>query len=95
MTQIKYNDEYIEINGHAGDDSVCTAVSILTYTLLYELDKYQSEGKITELDVDLQDGYVKISFENEHGGDVNVMLDVIYAGFNLLALEHPDHIIFV
>lgn len=101
ITFVKYNGEYIfECRGHTeyasyGNDILCSAVSVLCYTLASYLEKAQAEGNICSLNSHFSPGEVLISFELCDTYPHNIALkvvDAILGGFLLLEESFPDHI---
>lgn len=93
MTTVTYfdmNDEIsIEISGHAGygkkgEDIVCSAISMLSQTLIAYLDVDHEKFSYS-----LKDGYV---WAYAKGINVRVAFNVIMTGFYLLEKNYPDHI---
>ncbi len=101
VTLSKYNDTYIfECQGHTGyalcgQDILCSAVSILCYTLRSYLEGAFSEGKIQNLQSDLSSGCAFIRFElcdSYRSDTVTEALTAIISGFSLLEENFPDHV---
>lgn len=101
ITFVKYNGEYIfECRGHTeysslGNDILCSAVSILCYTLDEYLRRAQLEGKICSYRSNFAPGQALISFELCDTYPHNIALQVVEAiidGFVLLEESFPDHI---
>ena len=102
MTMISfdtYYDTYLfECVGHteyttAGQDILCSAVSIFCYTLRALLRDEYEEGKIYRYREDFSAGYVRMDFELPD--DSAPILDNIMAilrGFLLLEEAFPDYI---
>ena len=102
MTKISfdtYYDTYLfECVGHteyasAGQDILCSAVSILCYTLRALLREAYEEGKIERYREDFSAGYVRMAFELPD--DNALILDntmAILRGFQLLEEAFPDFI---
>lgn len=102
MTKISfdtYYDTYLfECEGHtdyasAGQDILCSAVSILCYTLRALLRDAYEEGRIDRYREDFSTGYVRIDFELLD--DNAIILDSVMAilrGFQLLEEAFPDFI---
>lgn len=102
MTKISfdtYYDTYLfECIGHtdyatAGQDILCSAISILCYTLRALLREAYEEGKIDRYREDFSAGYVRMDFDLPD--DSAQILDNIMAilrGFLLLEEAFPDYI---
>lgn len=93
MTQVTYfrdvNAISVECSGHAGyadigSDIVCSAISILIQTLADHL-----ESLADYYDTYMDNGYMWIYAK---GDAVELALDVILTGFNLLEENYPDYI---
>lgn len=101
MTEIKLTQKEdrvrVSIHGHAlvnpGNDPVCAALSVLTYTMIGNLDKLEEAGKIRDLIVDIDDGHVIVSFTDLKKKWKGVW-DVLSVGYRLLADEYPDNVFF-
>lgn len=104
MTRISfenYRDTYIfECCGHtgyasAGRDILCSAVSVLCYTLASYLEKQKSEGALTSFLSDFSEGYARMSFDISDTADERSITEAVRAilfGFALLEESFPDHI---
>lgn len=102
MTKISfdtYYDSYLfECVGHteyasAGHDILCSAISILCYTLRALLRDAYEEGKIDRYREDFSAGYVRMDFELPD--DCAPILDNVMAilrGFQLLEEAFPDFV---
>ena len=93
MTTVTYfdiNDEIsIEIKGHAeygkaGEDIVCSAISMLGQTLIAYLNVDHFK-----FDYSLREGYI---WAYAKGINVRVAFNVIMTGFYLLERDFPDHV---
>ena len=85
----------IEAKGHAGyapegQDIVCSAFSMLIYTLLSYLDK--NPDKIRVYKNRVSSGNICIGFNALHN-DVDVAFECIINGILLLSEQYPDNII--
>lgn len=101
ITFLQYGGKYIfECSGHTefasyGRDVLCSAVSVLCYTLNAYLNRACTEGKICSYRSHFAPGDVHISFELCDSYPDNIALQVIQAildGFVLLEESFPDHI---
>lgn len=102
MTKISfdtYYDSYLfECVGHteyasAGHDILCSAISILCYTLRALLRDAYEEGKIDRYQEDFSPGYVRMDFALPD--DSAQILDSVMAilrGFQLLEEAFPDFV---
>lgn len=101
MTTIKLTQREdrvrVSIHGHAlvnpGNDPVCAALSVLTYTMIGNLDKLEESGKIRDLIVDIDDGHVIVSFTDLKKKWKGVW-DVLSVGYRMLAEEYPNNVFF-
>ena len=104
MTKISfcnYNGKYIfECMGHTeyasyGKDVLCSAISVLCYTLGAYLSRASTEGKICSYQSSFAPGEVHLSFELCDSYPHNIALHVVNAildGFALLEESFPDYI---
>lgn len=97
MIDIKYNPSNLtlSINGHAGyaeegKDIVCSAVSILFYTLVANINQDDT------VDVKKQIGkgysYVKCIPLKETRERIEIVFETIVSGLLLLAEGYPEHV---
>ena len=100
MITVKYNRDAltVSVEGHAqsaqkGQDIVCSAASILTYTIAADIMQMQGIGACSP-DISLCDGYAEIVCNPADGyGDViKLVLDSLMTGYKLLAKDFPDNI---
>lgn len=98
---IRIHDTYrFECVGHteyasAGKDILCSAVSVLCYTLGAYLEKLYEQGAITDFESDMREGFVCMSFSFTDSADEKCCSEAIGAilcGFCLLSESFPDHI---
>ena len=86
----------LRLTGHAGagkwgQDIVCAAASILTYTAAAAATQLYREGQLTERpQTRLEPGDARLQIENCDAA--RKMLDVIITGFALLAVRYPKHV---
>ncbi len=104
MTTVTFNkihDTYIfECTGHtgysvAGRDILCSAVSILCYTLREYLEGLSGEGILSDFLSDFSEGSALIRYELADGADEKSVWEAVRAllcGFSLLEENFPDHI---
>lgn len=94
----------IKLTGHAawdetGHDIVCSAISMLTYTLASYITKMEEAGDLQAMTIELQPGDVYIrAVANEDYFDqekLRVIVDMIRTGFKLLAEKYPLNVQFV
>jgi len=95
----KDNKSYIgvEISGHSnydeiGKDIICSAVSILSYTLLNSLN---SIGKISEKYIKIEenetDGFLAVNLTKENE-KTNILFENFLVGIELLIEDYSDYI---
>lgn len=90
----------LEVSGHAGQDEkghdiVCSAVSMLFYTLAQALN--QSEDMLKKLPIiKIEDGngYIKCRPKKEYMGNIARSYWTILCGIELLVEEYPQYITF-
>lgn len=103
MTIVKFSGNSkakISITGHAeyskkGEpDIVCSAVSMLSTTLVQCLTEMEEKGYIENLHKKMKDGEVKVNFTIKSEGyyGVNILLYTIFTGFLLLQNQYPDNV---
>lgn len=100
MVNITFNPQNfeLEITGHAGQDEkgkdiVCSALSMLFYTLADSLNK--SEHMLKKhpiIKMDDGNGYIKCKPRKEYQANITLMYWTILNGFQLLADEYGDYI---
>ena len=99
MTEIKETRKgdrvRVSIHGHAGvepgNDPVCNALSILTYTMIGKLDKLEDAGKIRDLIIDIDDGHAIVSFTDRNKVWAELW-DTISLGYRMLSEEYPNNV---
>ena len=80
-------------SGEAGHDLVCSAASILAYTLAASVtNAAKLQGKAAEIQMD--SGYVMIhlSPDSLYSGAITLIYDTVCVGFELLARNYPENI---
>ena len=102
MINITFNAQNLElkVEGHAGadvkgKDIVCSAVSMLFYTLADSLIKSEEMLK-THPKIKMEDGngYIKCKPKEKYQANVSLIYWTILNGFQLLADEYEKYIIF-
>ena len=90
----------LEITGHAGadvkgKDIVCSAVSMLFYTLADSLVKSEEMLKKHPI-IKMEDGngYIKCRPRKEYQGNISLIYWTILNGYQLLAEEYSQYITF-
>jgi len=104
MTNVSFDrihDTYIfECCGHtgysvAGRDILCSAVSVLCYTLRAYLEKLSDEGLLSDFISDFSEGNALMRFEYgdlADGARISEAVGAILSGFLLLEESFPDYI---
>ena len=102
MVNIKFDPKNyeLEITGHAGqaekgEDIICSAVSMLFYTLADSLNK--SEGMLKKhpvIKMDDGNGYIKCRPKKEYQGNISLIYWTILNGLELLAGEYKEFVSF-
>lgn len=104
MIEIKIfnNDEKFEIEviGHSGyaeigKDIVCSAVSILSYTLLQVVSEYNfQEGDYNMLEVDhkMEAGYFYLKLRYINLTDLKAAVNTIITGYRLVENTYPQNV---
>lgn len=102
MINITFNPQTLEleVTGHAGQaeqgkDIVCSAVSMLFYTLADSLNKSEEMlKKHAIIKMENGNGYLKCRPKKEYQGNITLMYWTILNGYQLLAEEYPQYITF-
>lgn len=100
MTEVKMKQVFdvysVSIKGHAGyadigKDIVCSACSILIYSLDKYLSDMEQQDKVIVLEATADNGNVNIVFEIK---DTNVLygINAIKGGFELLAENYSEYV---
>ena len=102
MINITFNPQSLEleVKGHAGadvkgKDIVCSAVSMLFYTLADSL--VQSEEMLKKhpiIKMEDGNGYIKCRPKKEYQGNISLIYWTILNGYQLLAEEYKEYITF-
>ncbi len=102
MTTARFNRKGggydITITGHAdfnpGLDIVCSAVSMLSYTLMQCLKDAEDNGCLTECSINTKSGdvYISVKPEQFYRKLLENTVDTIITGFELLADKYPDNV---
>lgn len=85
----------IEARGHAeyapiGQDIVCSAFSMLIYTLLSYFDKYPEKARVYKDRV--SSGNICIGFNSLHN-DIDVVFECVLNGLLVLSEQYPNNIV--
>ena len=100
MIEITFNEKNLELSvkGHAnhgekGEDIVCSAVSILFYTLAVALTE-SKEMLVQNPHINMEDGNGTISCvpKGIYEANVSLMYWTVLNGFNLLASEYKNNV---
>lgn len=100
MIEITFNEKNLELSvkGHAnhgekGEDIVCSAVSILFYTLAESLTE-SKEMLVQNPHINMEDGNGTISCvpKGIYEANVSLMYWTVLNGFNLLASEYKNNV---
>lgn len=100
VTLERYYDTYIfRCVGHSGfsstgGDMVCSAVSVLCYTLDDYLTRASLEGRIRDYTKDFSSGNVSMEFQPVNESDTGVIegMEAILGGFALLSESFPEYV---
>lgn len=101
MIQAVYHRKFhrLSIEGHAGSgeyghDIVCSAASILAYTLANAVLNMAECGQVRDPKVELEAGKGEVSCRTIHKYEapVTLIFDTLCAGFEVLASEYPNNI---
>ena len=88
----------IRIEGHAGYhpgmDIVCSAVSVLAYTLMQALKEEDERGNMEQYDCRCESGNVHISAAPAETcrKKIDVIVNTVSIGFMLLADQYPENV---
>ena len=103
MTKVYYREYYdrylLIVEGHAsfgekGKDIVCSAVSILVYTLLNMLKDEESDKRLKLKREIVRDGYFCVEIEpfDFSKNRTKGIIDTVVMGLALLNQEYPDNV---
>ena len=103
MINITFNPTQLklDIRGHAGQDIegkdiVCSATSMLYYTLAQSLNKSEEMLKRPcTIKINNGNGYVRCYPKKEYKANISLMYWTILNGIELLAEEYPQYIKFI
>lgn len=97
---VQYRDSYIfQCTGHtgfaqSGEDILCSAVSVLCYTLDEYLQRAHSEGRLKRYESSFSSADVTVEFEPvQEDGALLEAVRAVLGGFILLAENYGDYII--
>lgn len=102
MIDVNYNrkDYTVSVTGHAqsgeaGHDLVCSAVSILVYTLASNVERMsQDSSRFHKAKIKVQSGEAKIQCRPINGmkAVASLVMDSICTGFDILSQKYPDNV---
>lgn len=99
MTEVKCrkkgNSIIFSAVGHAGDSTVCTAVSILCYQLAQIVtDAYGKKNLKCMPSITLEDGNVHVRCDpRQHSAyEMTIVFDSVMRGFEILAKNYPNNV---
>ena len=103
MIHIKYDMVRltVKVDGHAGvapqgEDIVCSAVSILTYTLAKAIEGMYNRDELNETPkINLESGKADISISPRFAfiKDARLVFDTICNGYKLIANDYPQYVV--
>lgn len=88
----------ITVDGHAGfnpgNDIVCAAASMLTYTLVQNLLDLTGAGLLEWCKTDEKDGSMKIKVKTNKKGEAvaKIAIKTIMTGYELLQNQYPENV---
>lgn len=98
MIQVTYDAKHcrLTLRGHAGsgqygNDAVCAAASILTYTLADRLAALEEAGRIGHCTAHLEPGYARIHCRDRTPA-VRSLFKTVVHGFRLLCAACPGQV---
>lgn len=89
-------EHVITASGHAGyagkgKDIVCAATSVLMYTLIEELEKLETDGDVTDCEVEENDIGMLVKFKGD-SVEAKMACETILSGLQMLAEQYPDNL---
>ena len=101
MIEIVYyeKEHRVTVSGHAysgphGRDVVCSAISVLSFTLAKAVDELDKRCDLDELTVELGVGEADISCNGEYPRCIKLIYDTICLGYEAIAESFPDKVSF-
>ena len=87
----------LTVKGHAqyavhGKDIICSAVSILVFTLAQSVAELNEKKLLDEQTIRLDDGDVEISCKGQFNRCYNLLFDQICTGLEILETMYPDNV---
>lgn len=94
MVEIKIDDFYIEMSGHAGESDVCSAASVLIQALISNMEDLESMNICYDFEYELEDGYAQLKVKPVSTWEevLRLVFSSGLKGFYLLAENHPDKV---
>ena len=101
MINVVYHRKYhrVTIKGHAysgeaGHDLICSACSVLAYTLAANVANMEQYGQVRNMLTDLKKGDAEICCKpnSRFESVITMIFDSICVGFELLANDYPENI---
>lgn len=101
MIKVVYHRKYhrLTVKGHAysgepGHDLICSACSILTYTLAANVSNMEQYGQVGNITTSLNLGDAEVSCKpnSRFESVVTMAFDTVCAGYELLANDYPNNI---
>lgn len=97
ITYLKTNNCYdITVSGHAGYntglDIVCSAVSVLTFTLLNAIGREHVEGLSIRSEENAAEVRLRFTAPEEEADRISAIAETVILGYELLADQYPDNV---
>lgn len=86
---------YGELNNlPSGCDIVCSAISIISYTVMQRVTDMENEGKTISTEIDYKPGYVSIfvTVQDNFRKELSWTVETIKTAYKLLSDTYPDFI---
>lgn len=99
MTNIEINEKdhrlELKVEGHSGyassgNDIVCSAISILCFTLLTAV--MERDERLLNMRYQQKDGYFYLSFSNTYDKCLKAIFYAVCNGFQMLTEQYPKHV---
>lgn len=100
MTNIEIREKdgrfELKVEGHSGyasrgSDIVCSAISILCFTLLNEI--MEKDEKALKMRYQQKDGYFYLSFSNRHDECLKAVFYAVCNGLQMVAEQYPKFVL--
>ena len=97
MITVERTGYVLVVDGHAnyaepGQDIVCSAASILVYTLIDTLEQYKTNGIVKDYKAKSKNGRAIITCRPGGGDKAKITYGTIMNGFRLLAEYYPGNV---